>query len=284
MSALRIAFLLVTSSLALACSGKIIDGGQTAQPPDSGPPPAANTCPVAPYYTIKALKTVASPLPNSTGITFDGSRLWVLAGGLNAVTNTLVRFDPDTGTIDRSFSFTNLIEQQGSGAYGIAWDVIDSSIWISVSGNTNKVVEVDAMTGAMLKSFGSVTAPGPTDLDFDDARAMFLSTGLGVVYEGRDFSGAMALLVRTVPAARERDNGIAVRALKGELWVGNFYGGLEVYDRNTGAPKGVVVHDDCSPVPQDEVGPSVFVADGQTSEPTFVMLSQRGITYYEAKP
>jgi hypothetical protein len=104
------------------------------------PPP-----PPAKAYRLVQTRNIAAPLPDPTGVASDGAGLWILSGGQNSTTNTLVHFDPATGVADRSFQFQNLIEMLGSGAYGITWDGV--AVWISVSGNTNKLVGVDPATG-----------------------------------------------------------------------------------------------------------------------------------------
>lgn len=77
-----------------------------------------------------------------------------------------------------------------------------------------------------------------------------------------------------LPLGSQRDDGIAFRS--GELFVGQLFGGIEVYDPTSGAMIGSVVHEDGSAFDQAEIGPSVFAGDD------LVMLSSLGITTYKA--
>jgi hypothetical protein len=249
------------------------DGGPDAGWSDSSSPPASCLASAGTVGLLRATKTLASPTTNSTGITYDGVGLWILSGGQNAAKNRLVRFDPSTGTIDRSFSFQNLIEQLGTGAYGITWD--GSSVWISISGNTNKLVTVDPTTGAITGTFGSPTILGPSDLDFD-GQNLWLSSGTGSAYEIDRATGGVLDQFTLAASAGGRDNGIAAQS--GAAWVGDLFGGLEVYDMASGTKKGNAVHADCTAFAENEVGPSVFIGG------ELVMLSDLGITYYEIAP
>ena len=64
------------------------------------------TAPELVTYRLVELSAIASPLPDPDGIAADATGLWILNGGHNSNTNTLVHFDPKTGTTDRTFSFT----------------------------------------------------------------------------------------------------------------------------------------------------------------------------------
>jgi hypothetical protein len=78
--------------------------------------------PLPTVYTLNQRRSLASPLPNATGITCDGQELWISAR------NTLVRFNPDLATTDRTFTL-GIPAVPGTGTFGIAWD--GQAIWIS---------------------------------------------------------------------------------------------------------------------------------------------------------
>ena len=219
-------------------------------------------------YRLVQTRNVASPLPDPTGVTSDGRGLWILNGGPNSTTNTLVHFDPTTLAIDRTFTFSNLIEQLGAGAYGISWD--GAAVWISVSGNTNKLVRVDPSTGQISHTMSSPTDLGPSDLDFDGTN-LWLSSGTGTAYVIDPATGGIKRHFDVGQSIR-RDNGIAVRV--GEVWVGDLFGGIEVDDPSTGRAIALATHDDGSAFKQEELGSSCFFGD------EFVIASHYGISFF----
>lgn len=221
-------------------------------------------------FRLSQKRNLASPLPDPTGITSDGTSLWILAGGHNSALHTLVRFNPETGETERTFSFNNLIGQAGTGVYGIAWD--GEVIWISVSGNTNKLVRVDPTNGKQIRTMSSPTVLGPSDLDFDGS-ALWLSSGTGDVFQIDRTTGGIQKKFFTSPASSGRDNGVAARS--GQLWVGRLFGGLEVLDPATGSVLATATHEDGSAFKQDEMGSSTFVGC------QLVIASRFGITYYD---
>jgi hypothetical protein len=218
-----------------------------------------------PYYQLTQARTLASPLGNTVGITYDGQELWVLSDSWNDGTGTLVRFNPDTLQTDRTFS-VNLFSTLGTGASGITWDGKD--IWISVRGDTNQIVVVDPTTGQTVRTMSSPTQGGPPDLDFDGTN-VWLSSGEGTVFKLDATSGGV-LEHWPVPGY---DHGIAMRS--GEAWVGAYAGGIGVYSPTSGALLGTAVHPDKSQFTSDEVGPSVFVGT------QLVIVTSLGITYYD---
>jgi hypothetical protein len=177
-------------------------------------------------WSLHGVRSIGSPIGDPTGITFDGEQLWLLDGGQNSMTNRLVRYDDNAYVITRDFTLDNLIEVLGTGAYGIAWDGTD--IWISVSGNRNKLVAVDPQTGAVVRTWGSPTTLGPSDLEFDGA-LMWISDGLDRVFAMDLSNGAIQSSFSTTPAFI-RNNGVAIRA--GEVFVnGLFNEGIGVFTK-----------------------------------------------------
>jgi hypothetical protein len=245
-----------------AAVSSILDSGEKASVdagPDAGPL----------LYRLASQTSSASPTPNACGITYDGEDLWILASSGNPQPYILERVDPATLAVDRSFTLASLFSTLGTAAFGIAWD--GSSIWISIAGDTNALVVVDPTTGEITRTIGSPTEVGPSDLDFDGTD-LWLSSGSSDAYRIATTNGGVVkhfgLSVGVL-----RDNGIAFRP--GELFVGDLFGGMEVYDPASGTPLGSVTHDDGSSFTQSEIGPSVFVGDN------LVMLSSLGITTYE---
>lgn len=287
-----LAWIAVTSSLTVACSGATIDGGSGTNgaavgpaegaPEISGdstpagttdnapvfPPPPENLVSPCEGYALIERRNIAAPRSNATGITYDGSHFWLMSGGHNTPpTHTLVRFSPDTAKVDRSFTFEGLVEGLGTGVGGIAWD--GTAIWISVSGNTNKLVTVDPTTGQITRTMSSPSNTGPVDLDFD-GQDLWLSSGTGQVFRlDRTTGGIKSELAAAEP--ERRDHGIAVRA-GGELWVGKLFGGMQVFDSAHKARP--VLDGACLPLRQERVGPSFFFG------PQLVILSGHGISFY----
>jgi len=237
---------------------------------------ASATATIPPHeskYHLVQRDNFASPLPDPTGITHDGVGFWLIAGGHNSSQHTLVRFNPATGVTDRTFTFTNLIESLGTGVYGITWD--GTSIWISVSGNTNKLVVVDPVTGMITRTMSSPTVLGPSDLEFDGTN-LWLSSGTGVVFLISPKTGGILRQFSTSPASSGRDQGVALRP--GELWIGNLFGGMEIHDPATGALVGTATHDNGCDLTSDDVGPSCVV-HGQLA-----MISRFGVTIFDMTP
>jgi hypothetical protein len=180
--------------------------------------------PLGPNWSLTLDHKIGSPTPDPTGIAFDGTQLWLISGGHNASTHHLVRYDDHNFVVTREFTFDNLIEVLGTGVYGIAWD--GSYIWISVSGNRNKLVAVDPDTGAIARTWASPTILGPSDLSFD-ASLMWIGDGTGHVFS-MDVHNGELLSSFAVSAAFQRDNGIA--ALTNQVLVNGLFGeGLALF-------------------------------------------------------
>jgi hypothetical protein len=232
------------------------------------PPPPGGNLPNAVAYRLSIAKTMASPVPQPTGITYDGRDLWIFGAG-SYQTPTLVRFHEQTFSVDPPFTFPGLISG-GTLTGGIMWD--GTSIWISISGSTNALSVVDPSTGQITRTMSSPAVLGPVDLDFDGMN-MWLSSGTGTVFRIDRASGGV---LQQFPDGMVRDNGIAWRP--GELFVGGLFGGMELYCPAGVTPHGSIVHADGSPFLQNEIGASVFVGN------QFVMLSSLGITFYDVIP
>ena len=284
-------------TLSAACGGDLVDAGGGSSAPDvsdgstGGNPSGPSTVDdggsrttrhhdggaeagphgSAPAYSLAVKATKSAPLANGVGITFDGSHLWILASAGDPEPYTLARFDPATSVIDRSLTLPSLFATLGTQAFGIAWD--GSAIWISVSGDSNALVRVDATTGAILKTMSSPAMLGPSDLDFDGTN-LWLSSGTGDAFQLAPADGTQ-LLHFSVCAPTNRDNGVAFRA--GEVFVGELFGGMDVYDSSDGSLIGSVVKPNGSALTGDEIGPSVFV-NGD-----LVMLSSLGLSTYQVE-
>lgn len=215
-----------------ACSMRALDAseGTTSASEDSALPAGlaatapAMTKPEQPAATPNApialdpSRNIGSPLPDPTGITFDGEQLWLINGGHNARKHRLVRFDDTTLTVTRDFSFDDLIEELGTGVYGLAWD--GKHVWISVSGNRNKLVAVDPQTGAIVRTLASPTNLGPSDLEFDGAR-MWIGDGTGTLFSMDLATGGIDQSF-AIGAAFVRDEGVAVHG--GRIVVNSLFG------------------------------------------------------------
>jgi len=276
----RAGSILVLSACVLGCDASrtlISDSGNPGSAIDasggSTPGCSLGTAAGTTTYRLVQTRNLAAPLPDPTGIAADGSAFWILNGGQNSQTNTLVHFDPETGVTDRTFTFTNLIEQLGTGAYGITWD--GAFVWITVAGNVNKLVKVDPLTGQIARTMSAPTDLGPSDLDFDGSD-LWLSTGTGSIFQIDRATGGIKQQFATDAASYGRDDGIAYRP--GELWVGDLFGGMEVHDPATGALLATATHEDGTALKQEEMGSSCFVGC------ELVMASNFGITYFGTVP
>ena len=278
-SARLVPVLIATWSLTSACQSSLTpppDGGGGAA--GSGPvgPGSDSGLPVdAPVaYRLVRTRSLASPIPDPIGITFDGQMLWIMSGGNpTRATSTLIRFDPDQRIVDRTFTFDNLMQVQGSAVGGISWD--GSAIWIAVAGNShNALVRVDPTSGQITQTMSSPTTLGPADLDFDGS-TLWVSSGTGEIFAVDPTTGGVQRTFGIPVWLDTRDFGVAVRP--GELWIGGLFGGMAVEDSMTGSPLGIVVHDDGTAFSPEETGASVFIGDA------FVTGNGRGITYFSVQ-
>ena len=162
-------------------------------------------------YDVTLKSSLAIPVSNPVGLAIDNNDdFWIMAGSHNGSTHTLTCFNPNSGSIIKSFVFQNLIEVLGTGVYGIAWD--GSAIWISVSGNTNKLVKVDPNTGQIITNLSSPSNLGPSDLSWDGTN-LWISTGTGEVHSINPVNGARTKFLDL----GYRDTGIAFKP--GEIWI-----------------------------------------------------------------
>lgn len=181
-------------------------------------------------HSLEFSHSIGSPLANTTGVASDQDHLWIMCGEHNASEHTLIYYDEDNYTTLKSFTFNNLIEELGTGVYGISYH--DEAVWISVSGNVNKIVKVDTADGSILQTWSSPTKLGPSDIYWDSSREEFwLSTGTETIYTINSISGG-ATPFYVSEGIPERDCGIVT--YQNELWVGTlFYTDLLVYDKQT---------------------------------------------------
>jgi hypothetical protein len=254
---------------ATAADGSAIPGDGPASTPEAST--ASCTAAARSSYTLVRTRSLAAPVPNPTGIAFDGQELWIMRGaGASSSSSTLVRFDPDTLVVDRTFTFDNLQETVGSGVFGITWD--GQAIWIAVNGNTDKLVRVDPNSGQIIRTMSSPADLGPSDLDFDGTN-LWLSSGTGEVFVLDPTTGGV---VRTLPIPPDflgRDDGVAVRPC--EVWIGGLFGGLGVENSSSGAVVASALQADGTAFTSEGVGSSVFIG-GQ-----LVIAGQLGINYYD---
>jgi len=180
-------------------------------------------------YDVTWNSGMSVPIGNPVGIAIDNNdNFWIMSGVHNGSEHTLICFDPASMSILKTFVYQNLIEGVlGTGVYGIAWD--GSAIWISVSGNNNKLVKVDPNTGQILANFSSPTTLGPSDLTWDGTN-LWISTGTGEVHRINPVNGSRTQLLDLV----YRDTGIAFKT--GELWISHLFdNNVTVYDINSGS-------------------------------------------------
>jgi hypothetical protein len=177
-------------------------------------------------YSLKVTKTIGVPYANPIGIATDQENLWLIFGTHNSMEHKLIYYNINTGEVIKSFDFYNLIEVLGTGVYGITWD--GTSIWVSVSGNTNKLVRVDPDTGEILTTWSSPTTLGPSDLAWD-GNSIWVSSGTGQVYTVNPTNGGSSAFLKEIA----RDNGVVIQ--ENEVWVGDLFdNNVNVYNKNTG--------------------------------------------------
>ncbi|MCJ8288869.1 MAG: hypothetical protein HRT58_05595 [Crocinitomicaceae bacterium] len=186
-------------------------------------------------YTLENTNNIGVPVSNPTGIASDGTNLWIMSGEHNGDQHELTLYDPLSNTILEQYMYANLIEVLGTGVYGVTWD--GKYVWISVSGNTNKLVKVDPHTGDILQTWSSPTSLGPSDLEWDGDK-IWISSGTGQIYSMNISNGGSQQLLDNVGHS-SRDSGIAFR--NDELWVGNLFNtNVLIYSALDGAYHGVI--------------------------------------------
>ena len=233
----------------------------------AAPPPV--TAPVA--YRLEVVHRYGVPLSNATGVACEGEYVWLMGGAHNASTNTLVHANLATGAIDRTYTYENLIEQLGTGVYGIA--KLDDTIYVSVAGNTNKIVSIDAQSGTVVKENQAPTTLGPSDLDVSDGK-LVQSSGTGDVYTLEPTTGA--LLADFSAGDSGRNYGVAVRG--GEAFVGSLFGGMDVFVVASGKLLGHVTKLDGSELEQEkDIGAMCFNGS------RLLILSSLGLAEYEVR-
>jgi hypothetical protein len=249
-------------------------GGEARQQEDrdraSSPVPSPREeTPTVARYRLLEVDNLAPPRAATTGVTFDGQYLWFISGGHNAWVHFLVQYDPVTYSVIREFEYVGLIETLGTGVYGLTWD--GNALWLSVSGNANKLVRVDPYDGRIVRSFSSPTVLGPSDLEFDGT-SLWVSSGTGASYRIDPLSGGITQSF-AVMEDTGRDSG---NALFGEeLWIAGLFGGAEVYSAANGDRLGIAVSSDGVTPMGDDLGALCRMMN------RLVSLSSRGVTFYE---
>lgn len=192
-------------------------------------------------YTLNKVGNIGLPYANPMGIASDDENLWIIFGAHNAEEHQLVYYNPNTHEELKSFVYHDLIEELGTGVYGLTWD--EEYVWISVSGNTNKLVKVSPDSGEILQTWTSPTTLGPSDLAWD-RDLIWIGSGTGPIYTIDPASGGSEYKWTHLPN-EDRDQGIAIR--DDEVWVSSLFrhNDVHIYDRLTGEylghiPDGVV--------------------------------------------
>lgn len=172
-------------------------------------------------YQVTLNSSFVTPVANPAGVAVDDRCvLWIM--GSDGEGHKLIAWNRDTGEILRSYTYENLTALPGTKVYGITWD--DSTIWISVTG---KLIQVDPLTGDVLRETSSPAWSGPSDLSWDGTD-LWISDGQGHIYKINPVDGSLAKF-RTLPS-EERDSGIAIRKNR-EIWIGYLFNSdLSVYN------------------------------------------------------
>ncbi|MDP1922777.1 MAG: hypothetical protein Q8L14_41425 [Myxococcales bacterium] len=231
----------------------------------------SSTCPATDgtSWVARPLYVLASPIPDPTGVACAGDDLWLVNGGHNGQTHRLVRYNTVDGGISFDHTYTGLIETGGTGVYGLTTE--GNSVWLSVSGNRNKLVEVDVATGATGRVIGSPSFLGPSDLE-TDGQSLIVSTGNGEVY--RVTLDPVPRTSRLFKTWNIHDRDIGVAALGPEWLVAGLFGVLHTYSAN-GDFGGQVTLPGGAPFERALVG-ALCVQQNQ-----LIMLGTAGIGVYE---
>ncbi|MBX3186277.1 MAG: hypothetical protein KF819_04645 [Labilithrix sp.] len=278
---MRRLLMMVVATLALmACDGRTL---VVASPPDASAdgeplrdadgiprqdPPSSSAIPG--NHRLHLVTRHGVPLTDAGGIACADTHVWLSTAGHNASQHTLAYVRLATSAIEKQFTLTNLIEQPGTGAYGIT--VLNGFVFMSVAGNTNKIVRVDPTTGEVVQTFAAPTALGPSDLDVSGEHIVE-SDGTGQVFT---LAAATGAVVRSFAAgALGRNMGIAVRG--NEAFVGSLFGGMERHDVTTGAHLGSVTKEDGTALAGDGIDLGSMCFNGSR----LLILSKLGISEYD---
>jgi hypothetical protein len=216
-------------------------------------------------YAVTSERSIAVPVGNPVGFAFDNNdNIWIMSGVHNGSSHSLTCFNPNTGVILASYVYQNLIEALGTGVYGITWD--GTSIWISVAGNTNKLVQVNPTTGQIIRNLSSTSVLGPTDLSWDGTN-LWISSGTGEIDSINPSNGQRSHFL----SRADRDTGIAYH--NGEIWVSNMF------------DKKIVIYDAANKTEIDEITSIALPTTSWDRRLEFhnnqlVVLTSAGIDFY----
>lgn len=183
-------------------------------------------------YSLEYVNSIGAPVSNATGLASDQTNFWVMSGEFNGNLHELTLYDPVNYAILTQFTYTNLIEVLGTGVFGITWD--GTNVWISVSGQTNKFVKVDAATGDIIQVWGSPGMAAP-DLEWDGEN-IWMTSGAGTVYKMDPTSGGTEAFTNQLD---NHGSGIAFR--NGEMWIIDQYDNdIHIYNVMDGSYQGVI--------------------------------------------
>ncbi|WP_437923278.1 hypothetical protein WMF37_30125 [Sorangium sp. So ce291] len=147
---------------------------------------------------------------------------------------------------------------------------MDGTIWISIAGNTNELVQVHPDTGRILRKLSAPTPMGPTGLAFDGLH-LWLSGSIGDVFRlSMQNGGIEQHFSSRSPTCATRASPI----VPGELRVAGIFEQMVVYSPVDGALLGAVTTPEGAHISPEDLGQLCFVGD------ELVVLSQRGLTYY----
>lgn len=182
-------------------------------------------------YTLNLKRSIGIPIEHPTGIASDQSNLWIIGSEYASSKAKLICYDLTSYNIIKEFNLDNLYSTRGTGVFGITWD--GTNIWISIAGNTNKIVKVDTVTGLILKQWTGPIRIGLCDLDWNNG-SIWIADGWEV-YKMDPVSGGSELVFKHARNVR----GIAIR--ENEIWVGGAYDKeVNIYDKNTGKHLGLI--------------------------------------------
>ncbi len=222
-------------------------------------------------WVARPLSVLTSPISEPTGVGCAGDDLWLVSGH-DGQTHRLVRYNTVDGGISFDHSFVGLLEQGGGGVFGLTTQ--GDSVWLSVSGNPNKLVQVDATTGALGRVIGSPTDLGPSDLE-TDGQSLIVSTGRGEVY--RVTLDPVPRTTRLFKTSNLHDRDIGIASLGSQWLVAGLFGVVHVYSAS-GAFVGDVTLPGGASFERAPVGALCI------QQNRLIMLGTAGIGVYELCP
>ncbi|MFT5819832.1 MAG: streptogramin lyase [Crocinitomix sp.] len=219
-------------------------------------------------HTLTYSHAIGSPVANPLGIATDQENIWLICGAQHDSTQQLLYYNPETYSTIKQITLDGLLEQQGDWVGGLTY--FNGYLWVTVSGQTNKVVKIDTAHGDIIQTWSGPQTGGPADLAYSDEREIFfMSTGYNQIYTIHTVSGGSDYFFKIPTDSRNRGT-----AIKGdEIWVGDlFFNYVYIFDIHTGDYLG------CIPDALQKKGNMCFYKD------QLAVVDESGVRFYDVTP